>query len=152
MEYIAYWLFAFISFVSAHLTAHAKNYKRRLADYQHIVKTLLFSPVSRPGHPSTIYDSTHLFFFGDLNFRLTRPGLDKEKLSGLQDVDILQLNGSLDGRQQLKQYDQLTRSQTEGKAFLGLREGEVEQFPLSFKYVVGTVDHYRFVHLHFRRL
>ena len=59
----------------AHLTAHSHKLARRLADYDHIVRSLLFAPT--PGAPrgarSTMYDSSHLFFFGDLNFRLDLP-------------------------------------------------------------------------------
>ena len=129
----------------AHLTAHSQHYARRLQDYQHIVQTLLFSPV-RPGtQAATIYDTTHLFFFGDLNFRIAADGNDASKKSGLVTADILAQNGTLKGRQALKQHDQLTRAKNQGKAFLGLREGEVEQFPLTFKYVIGSVHDYRFV-------
>lgn len=132
------------SFVNAHLTAHAKYYSRRLRDYKHLVKTMLFSPVSRQGQYSTIYDTTHLFFFGDLNFRLTKPGADHLKDSGLVPTDILHLNDSIAGRRELRQHDQLSRAQREGKTLLGLREGELEQFPLTYKYVIGTLDTYRY--------
>lgn len=105
---------------------------------------MLFSAVSRQGQYATIYDSTHLFLFGDLNFRLTKPGADHLKTSGLVTTDVLHLNDSIAGRRELKQHDQLSRAQNEGKAFLGLREGELEQFPLTYKYVTGTLNTYRY--------
>lgn len=59
-------------FVCAHLTAHAEKVADRIADYNHIVGTLLFppSPGALSNAPSTIYDSSHLFFFGDRKHHL----------------------------------------------------------------------------------
>lgn len=100
--------------------------------------------MAQPGQPSTIYDTTHLFFFGDLNFRLAKAGCDHQENSGLDTTELLHMNGTLDGRRKLKEHDQLIRAQTDGKALLGLREGEIEQFPVTFKYKIGTIDTYRY--------
>ncbi|KAK7054688.1 hypothetical protein VNI00_003151 [Paramarasmius palmivorus] len=63
------------TFVCAHLTAHEEKLPHRIADFHHIVGTLLFPPVpgSESTEPSTMYATSHLFFVGDLNFRVSVP-------------------------------------------------------------------------------
>ena len=154
-------------FVNVHLTAHAQNLNRRLQDYKHIVQTLLFKPVPRSLSKisptattySTIYDTTHLFFFGDLNFRLTpiKPSSSTD-ISSLSTVaaqfpslpELLKSNGSLDGRRELVKYDQLRNAMWEERVCAGLKEGETAQFPCTYKYVIGCVDEYRCVSLTFK--
>ncbi|KAJ8079133.1 hypothetical protein PM082_013421 [Marasmius tenuissimus] len=57
------------TFVCAHLTAHEHYLQARIADFHHIVGTLLFPPIPGPdtNAPSTLYETSHLFFAGDLN-------------------------------------------------------------------------------------
>ncbi|KAF8077804.1 inositol polyphosphate phosphatase [Lyophyllum atratum] len=111
------------TFVCAHLTAHKHLLSRRLGDYKHIVGTLLFPPVSpeETQAPSTIYATSHLFFLGDLNFRVD----DNEKT-----------------REQLKEFDQLLIERRKATVFQGLHEGAFWRFKCSYKYQLGEVDKY----------
>lgn len=129
------------TFVNAHLTAHAPNLERRVQDFQHIVRTMLFKPVdaSTPNSASIIYDTTHLFFFGDLNFRIVP---SKGSGSIRKNSDILKLNATVEGRRELVKHDQLRRVMAEGRIGFGLHEGEIEQFPLSYKYRIGSTSEY----------
>ena len=77
--------------------------------------------------PTTIYDTSHLFFFGDLNFRLDLP--ETHPLRGPDNHDALV--SALDSeseREELKEYDQLRMEQKKGSVFVGLREGDFWKF------------------------
>ena len=135
--------FFFHSFVNCHLTAHQHQLKQRIADYEHIVSTLAFSPVSPDSFSSTIYETSHLFLLGDLNFRLDIP--PSHPLSGSE--DFAHAIESEQTREDLKEFDQLTQERRKGTVFVGLREGEFWKFKCSYKYHLGEVDKYRWVHL-----
>ena len=160
-------------FACAHLTPHEHRLPHRIADYNHIVGSLLFPPLptSPPSSrkpstaPTTIYDTSHLFFFGDLNFRLDLP--ETHSLHGPNNHNALV--SALDSeskREELKEYDQLMIERKKSTVFVGLREGEFWKFkvcvprlilqatiragfidPLlvqcTYKYGVGEVDKYR---------
>jgi len=127
------------TFVCAHLTAFDEKLGQRLADYRHIVGTLLFPPVSPDSNiPSTIYATSHLFFLGDLNFRLEFP--PSHPLSFPQE-----LTKALDdeiAREELKEFDQLLLEHRKGTVFVGLHEGQFWRFKCSYKYLLGEVDKY----------
>ncbi|TFK86038.1 skeletal muscle/kidney enriched inositol 5-phosphatase [Polyporus arcularius HHB13444] len=134
------------TFVCAHLTAHAPKNARRIADYHHIVSSLLFPPL--PGSdsiaPTTMFSTSHLFFFGDLNFRLSLPPSHSlaapEQLSAL-----IQSLSTEEGRSALKEYDQLMiERDMKGTIFQSFREGEFWRFKCSYKYKLGEVDQYDF--------
>jgi hypothetical protein len=159
-------------FVCAHLAAHERKLAQRIADHNHIVGSLVFPPL--PTHPSTagesstapttIYDTSHLFFFGDLNFRLDLP--ETHPLHGPNNLhDLASALDSEDKRGELKEYDQLRVERKKGTAFVGLREGEFWKFKVclprsirattsggftdvfvpqcTYKYEIGEVDKYR---------
>ncbi|KAG9226166.1 hypothetical protein CCMSSC00406_0005077 [Pleurotus cornucopiae] len=129
------------TFVCAHLTAHEPRLAERIADYNHIVSTLLFSPLPSSTQKSTIYDSSHLFYLGDLNFRLTLP--PTHSLSGPQNRE--NLVAALDQestREDLKEYDQLLVEQRKGTVCMGLKEGAFWKFKPSYKYELGEIDKY----------
>ncbi|KAG7092715.1 hypothetical protein E1B28_009045 [Marasmius oreades] len=130
------------TFICAHLTAHEEYLANRIADYHHIVGTLLFPPVpgSESDEPSTIYATSHLFFFGDLNFRVSVP--ESHPLAGTLSSDIPTAMNTEETREQLKEFDQLLVEQRKGTAFVGLREGEFWKFKCSYKYKLGAVDEY----------
>ena len=126
------------TFVNAHLTPHESNSDRRIADYKHIVQTLLFSSTdpSLTGQHANIYDTTHLFFFGDLNFRVDPPvGMDRNELESSVRTE--------QGREQLRQHDQLNVAKAAGKAFNGLHEGEFWKFQCTYRHECGQVDQYQ---------
>ncbi|KAI0333492.1 DNase I-like protein [Cubamyces sp. BRFM 1775] len=132
------------TFVCAHLTAHAPKLAHRIADYHHIVGSLLFPPLpsSDSRAPTTMFATSHLFFFGDLNFRLALPPghafAPRAELPRL--VDAL---ATEDGRAALKEHDQLlVERDVKGTVFHGMREGEFWRFKCSYKYRLGKVDEY----------
>lgn len=130
------------SFVCAHLTAHAAKFASRIADWHHIVGSLLFP--SPAGTPTTLYETSHLFLLGDLNFRVVLPPEHPLKNAP---GPIGQALSSQSARDALKEYDQLLceRRNPASRAFVGLREGEFWQFKCSYKYQLGEVDKYRCV-------
>lgn len=130
-------------FVCAHLTAHEPKLARRIADWNHIVGSLLFDAPSHSPSPynekSTIYATSHLFFLGDLNFRVSLP--PAHPLTGMVAESVHQE----DMREQLKEHDQLIVERRKGTVFQGLREGDFWKFQCSYKYKLGEVDKYRSV-------
>ncbi|TRM62596.1 Endonuclease/exonuclease/phosphatase [Schizophyllum amplum] len=127
------------TFVCAHLTAHAEKVAHRVADFHHIVGTLLFPPSpGASGHlSSTIYDTSHLFFFGDLNFRLDIPPADSPAAA-----TAVTLMDDSEQLHTLKAYDQLTNEKQRRTAFLGFHEGEFWKFKATYKCIIGAVDRY----------
>ncbi|KAI0372908.1 DNase I-like protein [Pilatotrama ljubarskyi] len=132
------------TFVCAHLTAHALKLADRIQDYNHIVGSLLFPPLpgSELSAPTTMFATSHLFFFGDLNFRLALPPTHalapREQLGSL-----VQTLSTEEGRAALKEYDQLLiERDVKGTVFQGFREGEFWRFKCSYKFRLGRVDEY----------
>lgn len=138
-------LFAYARFVNAHLTAHTKNLQQRIDNYHYIVNSLLFPPLpsSSSPSPSTIYSTSHLFFFGDLNFRLTSIPEDPA-IPPQEHINALLHND--DSRRVLSVLDQLViERDTKKTVFEGLREGEFWKFKCTYKYKLGEVDKYECV-------
>lgn len=131
------------TFVCAHLSAHEPKLARRVADYHHIVSTLLFPPLpsSPSSSPTTMYSTSHLFFLGDLNFRITIPP-SRSHVQTSQSHDILSMLKDDPSREQLKEFDQLLNQRRKGTAFVGLREGPFWTFKCTYKYKLGEVDRY----------
>lgn len=130
--------------MNAHLAAHTEQNQRRVEDYHSIVNTLLFPPLpdSNSKTPTTIFSSSHVFFFGDLNFRLD--GIPSEMLPEHSKLahGVAELLHD-ETRPKLKEYDQLVSVRDQlGTAFVGFREGEFWQFKCSFKYKLGEIDQY----------
>ncbi|VDB82923.1 unnamed protein product [Peniophora sp. CBMAI 1063] len=117
------------TFVNMHLTAFANKLHRRLWDWQHLVSTLTFSG------PSTVYDTSHLFLLGDLNFRVEAP-------PELQTPNLLQQLVTKSGRELVAAHDQLRREHKAGNIFRGLREGEFWDFAPTYKCIIGDVAGY----------
>lgn len=134
------------SFICAHLTAHEPKLADRIWDYNHIVTGLLFPPLpsSESKTPSTIYDTSHLFFLGDLNFRLSVP--ETHEISKLlKQPEVSTTLSSESNRESLKEFDQLLAERRKGTIFIGMREGEFWKFKCSYKYLLGEVDKYRYI-------
>lgn len=100
--------------------------------------SLVFPPLpaspSSPRKPSagqtTVYDTSHLFFFGDLNFRLELP--EAHPLRGPdKHTSLVTALDSESEREELKEYDQLRVEQKKGTVFTGLREGDFWKFKVS---------------------
>jgi hypothetical protein len=127
------------TFVNCHLTAHEHKLNARIADYQHIVSNLLFSPFfSGSKLKSTLYETSHLFLLGDFNFRLNIPPSHPLLAAG----NFAQAIEAETTREELKEFDQLTIERKKGTVFVGLREGEFWKFKCSYKYLLGEVDKY----------
>lgn len=122
-----------------HLTAFANKLHRRLWDWQHLVSTLTFSG------PSTVYDTSHLFLLGDLNFRVEPP-------TDLTPSNLLQQLATKSGRAALAAHDQLQREHKAGTIFRSLHEGEFWDFAPTYKCIIGDVSGYelRFLPLDLR--
>ncbi|KIJ69041.1 hypothetical protein HYDPIDRAFT_164716 [Hydnomerulius pinastri MD-312] len=132
------------TFVCAHLTAHEPHLSQRIADYNHIVRTLLFPPPSSssPSQQSTtMYATSHLFFLGDLNFRVSIPP-SHPLVTASQSEEALSLLKDETAREQLKEFDQLLNERRNGRVFIGLREGPFWTFKCTYKYKLGEVDKY----------
>ena len=132
------------SFVCAHLTAHAPKLAQRIQDYHHIVGTLLFAPLpsSPTGAPTTMFATSHLFFFGDLNFRISLPP-DHELAHPSQTANLARVLEQESVREDLKHHDQLlVERDVKRRVFLGFREGEFWKFKCTYKYKLGEVDKY----------
>ncbi|KAI0949965.1 hypothetical protein AcV7_008583 [Taiwanofungus camphoratus] len=134
------------TFVCAHLTAHAYHLAHRIHDYHHIVGTLLFDPLPASAQqlPTTMYSTSHLFFFGDLNFRLDIPSSELQVLEDPTRRDnFLQALSNEQERQTVKEWDQLTiERDVKGTIFRSLREGEFWKFKCSYKYRLGEADEF----------
>ncbi|KII88319.1 hypothetical protein PLICRDRAFT_161272 [Plicaturopsis crispa FD-325 SS-3] len=131
------------TFVCAHLAAHEHKLARRIADYNHIVASLLFPPLpsSASKAPSTIYETSHLFVLGDLNFRLVIPPLHV-LADGIKEHGYAKILESEANREQLKECDQLIVERRKGTTLQVLREGEFWKFKCTYKYKLGEVDKY----------
>ena len=94
-----------------------------------------------------MFSTSHLFFLGDLNFRLDPPPTGP--YAGR--ANIHRVEAALDtqsGREELKEYDQLLQEQRKCTIFHMFREGEFWSFKCSYKFKIGEVDKYRSVLSH----
>ncbi|KAF9246165.1 Endonuclease/exonuclease/phosphatase [Melanogaster broomeanus] len=129
------------TFVCAHLTAHESYLAHRIADYHHIVRTLLFPPSVPSEPPTTMYATSHLFFLGDLNFRITIPP-SHPLVTASPSEEVLSMLRDETTREALKEYDQLLNERRKERVFIGLREGPFWMFKCTYKYKLGEVDKY----------
>jgi hypothetical protein len=131
-------------FVCAHLTPHAHKLKSRIRDWDHIVGRLLFPPTRNASASfSTLYETSHLFVFGDLNFRVVLPS-DHPHYGAAKQGDFANVLERYEDRENIKEYDQLIQERRRGNVFIGLREGKFWDFKCSYKYINGEVDRYRY--------
>ncbi len=100
-----------------------------------------------------VRSANHLFFLGDLNFRIDIP--ESHPLSYLFKNKNASVGLTPDStREALKEFDQLTQERQKGNIFVGLREGDFWKFKCTYKYKLGEVDSYRsaFTFLPLKRL
>ncbi|XP_028798166.1 type I inositol polyphosphate 5-phosphatase 4 isoform X1 [Neltuma alba] len=119
-------------FVTAHLAAGEKMNDKGRRNHQvaEIFKRTCFprTPEDRYSHPLTILGHDRIFWFGDLNYRLSLEGSSARRLIVGQDWKALQ------------QFDQL-RKEREGGAFEGWKEGDIEFAP-TYKYPASNCIKY----------
>ena len=120
------------TFVTTHLAAHDHGLARRAEDYRSIVERLIFTPTSlsphfrpsSPLHTSTnntqqsaqMYDTSYLFFFGDLNYRIN---IKEPKALPLHVLSHKIINEG----EELLRHDTLRQEQEKGGTLQGLKEG-----------------------------
>ncbi|BGP54057.1 hypothetical protein JCM8202v2_001629 [Rhodotorula sphaerocarpa] len=126
------------TFVSAHFAAHQDEDEARSNDWRNVVRRLVLQDGSRE---TQLFDTGHLFFCGDLNYRisLTSPTrLDRKAVS--DDVGQLARSPSdAPPSPRLLAQDQLRQEQQRGVTLHHLREGEIT-FPPTYKYKPGSRD------------
>ncbi|XP_023035334.1 type II inositol 1,4,5-trisphosphate 5-phosphatase [Drosophila willistoni] len=113
-----------ICFVNSHLAAHMGYVDERNKDYNAIVEGMRFDD------RRTISDHDHIFWLGDLNYRIQEPP-GQQRPGPLTDAQTYEL---------LLQYDQLGQEMRKGRCFDGYTEGEIKFRP-TYKYDPGT-DNY----------
>ena len=143
-------------FVAAHMAAHVKNVDARNEDFWRIASELEAQAPPRflrPKSPreedlvdaenvggSHLIDSMdHVFFCGDLNYRIDLPR-EITEYTVMQIEECLQQGNEREAdklRLSLLRHDQLSRVMSEGAAFLGFAEGKIT-FPPTFKFDKGT--------------
>lgn len=141
-------------FVNTHLEAHDRNIARRNDQYQNILSSLLFTSRDSLTPPRQVTDTSHLFFMGDLNYRLSslpslaagQPREGRLGSGGMANTapqaglgDTVELEKE---RAEMFALDTLQAQIKKGNVFGGLREGRVVDFAPTYKRVVGQVDGY----------
>lgn len=112
-----------ICFVNAHLAAHVEEYERRNQDYRDICSRISF-PKFLP--PKTIKDHDQIYWFGDLNYRITEMDVSTVK-------HLIEKNNFDD----ILVYDQLKQNYLAGRAFEKYTEGRITFRP-TYKYDTGS--------------
>lgn len=126
-----------LCFINAHLSAHTSALAIRNQNIHDILRHLNFDPSSmnhsngRSSESVSYAPAQHdvLFFFGDLNYRITEISFD----------EVLDKIGK-NRWSFLRRFDQLTREKNASRIFQGYQEGELS-FPPSYKYQVQS-DYY----------
>ncbi|KAK5804724.1 type I inositol polyphosphate 5-phosphatase 2-like [Gossypium arboreum] len=116
-----------LCFVCSHLTSGHKDgaEQRRNADVYEIIRRTRFSSVIDTDKSQTIPSHDQIFWFGDLNYRLSMSDTKVRKLVALKRWDELLNN------------DQLHNELHSGHVFNGWREGVIG-FPPTYKYEMNS--------------
>ncbi|XP_052903278.1 phosphatidylinositol 4,5-bisphosphate 5-phosphatase A-like isoform X3 [Anopheles moucheti] len=117
-----------ICLVNAHLAAHDHMLEERINDYERIVQEQKFHVKAK----EAIFDHDYVFWFGDLNFRLTGEATTS--------ADEIRAMVARDELKQLIEKDQLLLVRREGRAFGQLQE-RLPQFPPTFKFEHGSNEY-----------
>mmetsp|Transcript_20456 Transcript_20456/g.66434 ORF Transcript_20456/g.66434 Transcript_20456/m.66434 type:complete len:591 (+) Transcript_20456:73-1845(+) len=126
-------------FINSHLAAHQDEVKTRNLDYSEIVAGIHLG--QKGFHCTTQFD--HLFWMGDLNYRVEWGPCAKEKKANAEAVAEMQAKFStLQGIEELLPYDQLIRVRESEEAFVGFSEGVITH-PPTFKVERGHEQEYK---------
>lgn len=117
-----------ICLVNAHLAAHDHMLEERINDYKKIVQEHKFHVKTK----EAIFDHDYVFWFGDLNFRLTG-----EATTSADDIRAMVANDEL---KELMKKDQLSLVRGAKQAFHQLQE-RLPQFPPTFKFEHGSNEY-----------
>ena len=144
--------------MTGHLAAHVKNVDARNSDFKRIISELeaqaparfLRPKRNRDGSPVEIFDGKHLlssvdhvFFAGDLNYRIDLPREYVEHcITNI--IQQRQSEGGAESKHQtdkwmkkLLRHDQLLQTIASERAFSGFNEGKISFLP-TFKFDKGT--------------
>uniref|UniRef100_A0AAG5DKC1 Rho-GAP domain-containing protein n=1 Tax=Anopheles atroparvus TaxID=41427 RepID=A0AAG5DKC1_ANOAO len=114
---------ALFCFVNTHLAAHTQEVERRNEDHDDIIRRMSFDSGFRM---RSIDEHHHIFWIGDLNYRLDGPDVTQEYVNR-KDRDY----------NQLYQHDQLYVEKRRNRIFRDYKEGKI-LFPPTYKYNPGT--------------
>ena len=129
-----------VVFIGSHLAAHMDNVRRRNQDYEEITRRIVFTGEAQrvggtgaradllPPGEFGLHDHDHVFWMGDLNYRL--PLAHAEIKSKIEEEDW----------DYLIDYDQLKLQRDAGNVFNGYVEAPL-RFPPTYRYDPGT-DNY----------
>ncbi|XP_004511772.1 type I inositol polyphosphate 5-phosphatase 2-like [Cicer arietinum] len=114
-------------FVCSHLTSGTKDgaEQRRNSDVNEILRRTCFSSVFDTDQDLTIPSHDQIFWFGDLNYRISMLDSEVRKLVALKKWD------------ELMNYDQLSNELRVGRVFDGWKEGLIN-FPPTYKYEINS--------------
>ncbi|XP_063845659.1 inositol polyphosphate 5-phosphatase OCRL-like isoform X4 [Scylla paramamosain] len=115
-----------ICFVNAHLAAHQEELERRNEDHDCIFQRTCFQMnmnINSP--PKAIRDHDHIYFLGDMNYRINPCDMNIREVASSADYKIL------------LEYDQLTQQKKQKRIFHKFKEGDIT-FKPTFKYDVDS--------------
>ncbi|XP_050533288.1 inositol polyphosphate 5-phosphatase OCRL isoform X2 [Daktulosphaira vitifoliae] len=110
-------------FINSHLAAHVEEYERRNQDYHNICSRMVFSNFTPP---KSIKDHNQVFWFGDLNYRITEMSANSVK-------EMVNKNNL----KTILEFDQFKQQHRIGNVFKGYKEGPINFVP-TYKYDPGT--------------
>ncbi|NWS47461.1 SHP2A phosphatase, partial [Probosciger aterrimus] len=115
-------------FVNCHLASGSEKTHRRNQNYSDILHSLVLGDKKLGGFDLTLR-FTHLFWFGDLNYRL--------------DMDVQDILAHISKKEfeALLAVDQLNLEREKNKVFLRFSEGDIS-FPPTYRYERGSRDSY----------
>jgi len=113
-----------LCFVCSHLAAGGQHTDRRNQDYQTIISKIAFSQKGST-KTSSILEHGHIFWFGDLNYRI-----DLKLTAIMPAIQTKNIKGLL-------KKEQLIREKSAGKVFIGFKEGPITFLP-TYKYQANT--------------
>ncbi|NXA45845.1 SHIP2 phosphatase, partial [Nothocercus julius] len=115
-------------FVNCHLASGSEKTHRRNQNYSDILRSLVLGDKRLSGFDLTLR-FTHLFWFGDLNYRLN------------MDVQDILTRVTKREFEALLAVDQLNLEREKNKVFLRFSEGDIS-FPPTYRYERGSRDNY----------
>ncbi|XP_075717426.1 phosphatidylinositol 3,4,5-trisphosphate 5-phosphatase 1 isoform X1 [Rhinoderma darwinii] len=118
-------------FINSHLTSGSEKKLRRKQNYFNILRFLVLG--DKKLSPFNISQRfTHLFWLGDLNYRVQLPNSEAENI--VHKIKLQQYY-------ELLAYDQLNMERKESQIFLHFNEDEIT-FPPTYRYERGTRERY----------
>uniref|UniRef100_A0A1B8XUT1 Inositol polyphosphate-related phosphatase domain-containing protein n=1 Tax=Xenopus tropicalis TaxID=8364 RepID=A0A1B8XUT1_XENTR len=121
-------------FINAHFAAGDSNVKKRVQNYRKIIKELRLPrniPDPNPDTDDVTAQFDQVFWFGDLNFRLSK---------SRGEVDSILENLPENDMSPLLQYDQLAAELAKGSIFQGFKEAQIHFRP-TYKFNIGSDDY-----------